>query len=74
MTTTVIEYRRPRLYEAQESAIFAPTRFAAVEASTKSGKSVGCLCWLVEEALAGPGDGATYPWISPAYSLSQNMY
>jgi len=72
--TTVIEYRRPRLYEAQEAAIFAPTRFAAVEASTKSGKSVGCLCWLVEEALAGPGDGATYPWISPAYSLSQNMY
>jgi predicted phage terminase large subunit-like protein len=74
MTTTVIEYRRPRLYDAQEAAIFAPTRFAAVEASTKAGKSVGCLAWIVEEALRGPGDGATYPWISPAYSLSQNMY
>jgi predicted phage terminase large subunit-like protein len=70
----VLEYTRPRLYEAQEAAIFAPTRFAAVEASTKAGKSVGCLAWVVEEALSGPGDGATYPWIAPAYSLSQNMY
>lgn len=70
----VLEYVRPQLYEAQERAIFAPTRFAAVEASTKAGKSVGCLAWIVEEALTGPGDGATYPWIAPAYSLSQNMY
>jgi predicted phage terminase large subunit-like protein len=62
------------LYPAQLEAIFSEERFGAVEASTKSGKSTGCLVWLVEQALGGPGDGATYVWVSPAYSLSVEMY
>ena len=57
------EYRRPPLYAMQEAALFGPERFAAIEGSTKSGKTVGCLAWLLEEA-ARLGKG-NYSWIAP---------
>jgi hypothetical protein len=45
------EYQRPWLYPAQERAIFCPARYAVIEASTKSGKTVGCIIWLLEQAI-----------------------
>ena len=45
-----VEYERPRLYAKQEAAIFADTRYSVIEASTKSGKTVGCIVWLHEQA------------------------
>jgi hypothetical protein len=38
-----IAYQRPYLYPKQEAAIFAPARYGVIEASTKTGKTVGCL-------------------------------
>jgi hypothetical protein len=41
-------YDRPKLYAKQEEAIFDPHRISIIEASTKSGKTAGCvlLCRL----------------------------
>ena len=48
------EYWRPKLYAKQEAAIFADERIAVVEASTKAGKTIACMAWLLEKALMGP--------------------
>ena len=66
-------YSRPWLYPAQEAAIFSPARYAIVEASTKSGKSAGCLVWLLEQAMRGEA-GRTYWWIAPVYSQAKIVY
>lgn len=61
-----IKYTRPPLYEKQERALFCPERFAAIEASTKSGKTVGALCWLLEQAMQGKR-GQNFFWAAPVF-------
>lgn len=41
-----------------------------VEASTKAGKTVACLIWLLEQALAGK-EGNNYWWVAPIYSQAE---
>lgn len=68
-------YSRPqqiRGYEKQRAFIDAPQRYAIVEASTKAGKTTGCIVWLFEEALKPiPGkkskSGCNYWWVAPVY-------
>ena len=43
-------YTRSWLYPKQREAIFCKQRYAIVEASTKSGKTVGCMVWLLDQA------------------------
>lgn len=64
---------RPGLYPKQEAAIFAKERFAVVEASTKSGKTAGCIVWLVEEALKGQS-GWQYWWVAPTREVAKIAY
>lgn len=71
MGTRVVRYRRPYLYPKQLEAIYCDARYANIEASTKTGKTVGCLVWLHEQAALGPGDGANYWWIAPIYPVSR---
>lgn len=59
-------YVRPHLYPLQQNAVFAPERYSIVEASTKAGKTVACLVWLLEQALVGK-EGQNFWWISPIY-------
>lgn len=59
-----IPYVRPSLYPKQEQALFCPQRWALVEASTKSGKTVGCIAWLLEQAFMGQR-GWNYWWVAP---------
>lgn len=66
----VIEYRRPPLYALQERAIFGPSRFSIVEASTKSGKTVGCIAWIVEQAAIGGGPNKNYWWVAPTHGVA----
>ena len=85
MPTTQIRYKRPQLYSKQERAIFSPKRYAVIEGATKSGKTVACLSWLIEQALRGR-DGHSYWWVAPVYpqariafrrlrrGLSQELY
>jgi hypothetical protein len=65
----MIEYTRPFLYEKQLAALFHPRRWGLCEASTKSGKTVGCIAWIVERAFEGQ-PGWNYWWVSPGYNQS----
>lgn len=63
-------YDRPYLYPRQLAAIFAPTRYAEIEASTKSGKTHGCIVWLFEQAIqAKPGQHVW--WVAPWYQAAK---
>lgn len=70
-------YKRPPLYAAQRRAIFdgadvegRPARFSFVEASTKAGKTVGCIAWLFEQAIQGK-TGDNYWWVAPVYTQAK---
>jgi len=68
-----LHYRRPWLYEAQENAIFTLARFAFIEASTKSGKTLGALIWLFEQLLQGSEGDAVW-WVAPWFRASRIAY
>ena len=59
-----LEYQRPFLYPKQFAAIFEAKRYSLIEASTKAGKTSGCIVWIIEKALAGR-DGWNYWWVAP---------
>jgi hypothetical protein len=70
-------YERPPLYGKQFAAIFqpvdalgSPARYSLTEASTKTGKTVGCIAWLFEQALKGKS-GQNYWWIAPVFGQAQ---
>ncbi|WP_020476257.1 terminase family protein [Zavarzinella formosa] len=62
-----IEYQRPWLYPKQLEAIFHDKRYGCVEASTKAGKTVGCICWLFEQAAIGGAEGRNFWWVAPIF-------
>ena len=72
-----IEYQRPWVYPKQRTAIFdcvdlngKPARYGLIEASTKTGKTVGCIVWLFEQAMMGrPGDN--YWWVAPVFPQAE---
>lgn len=61
-----IPYNRPDLYQKQLEAIFCDARYSVIEGSTKCGKTVACIIWLLEQAMAGH-DGQSFWWVSPVY-------
>lgn len=63
-------YHRPWMYPKQTAAIFAPERISIIEASTKSGKTVGCMVWLTEQAMMGR-PGRNYWWVAPIYAQAK---
>lgn len=66
-------FRRPTLYPKQFAAIYAPHRYAVIEASTKSGKTAGCLAWLAEQAFKGRR-GRAYWWVAPTYTQARMAF
>jgi hypothetical protein len=70
---TELRYRRPWLYAKQRDAIFTPARYAVVEASTKSGKTVGCMVWLAEQAMQGQA-GQNFWWVAPIFQQAKIAY
>ena len=66
-------YVRPYLYAKQLAAIFAPTRYAEIEASTKSGKTHGCIVWLLEQAFQAKA-GQHCWWVAPWYAAAEIAY
>jgi hypothetical protein len=59
--------------EYQLRAIFHQERYGIVEATTKSGKTVGCMVWLAEQAMAGKA-GHNFWWVAPIYSQAKIAY
>ena len=63
----------PTLYPKQKAAVFDPRRYSIIEASTKSGKTVGCITWLLH--WAGKGlPGRNYWWVGPVYPQAEIAY
>lgn len=63
-------YTRPWMYEKQSAAVFDPVRFSLIEATTKSGKTLGCAIWLAEQAMMGER-GQDYWWVAPTHDMSK---
>jgi Phage terminase large subunit len=61
-----VEYKRPWVYPKQRDAIFNDKRYALIEASTKTGKTVGCIVWLCEQAMRGK-PGQNFWWVAPIF-------
>lgn len=70
MAKRVIKFQGAELYPKQRSAIYDPSRIVCIEASTKAGKTVGCLAWFIEEGLKGES-GQNFWWIAPIFSQSE---
>ena len=66
-------YRRPNLYPKQKAAIFSPDRYGIIEGSTKCGKTVACIAWILEQAMGGLR-GQAFWWISPVYPQAKVAY
>lgn len=64
-----IKYKRPLLYPKQAAFVDCKKRYVIVEASTKSGKTVGCVVWIFEEALQGE-DGDHCWWVAPTTGVA----
>jgi hypothetical protein len=64
--TKQIEFVRPWMYKKQLDAIFCKERYGLIEASTKAGKTVGCIVWLYEQAFQGR-EGRNYWWVAPIF-------
>jgi hypothetical protein len=61
--TQKVVWKRADLYPKQEAAIFDRRRISVIEASTKSGKTEGCITWLMEMAMSGRL-GVNYWWVA----------
>lgn len=57
-------------YKKQLAFIRSKARYCVVEATTKAGKTAGCLVWLYGEACNG-GPKDNYWWISPINATSK---
>jgi hypothetical protein len=68
------QYERPWLYAKQTEALFGPARYAFVEASTKSGKTVGCIAWIFEQAAINGKPGRNYWWVAPTLPVAKIAY
>lgn len=73
LTTAEYEYQRPYLYPKQEAAVFDPHRYSIIEASTKSGKTIGCVVWILEKAL-GAEPGQNFWWVAPVFEQADIAY
>ncbi|MGH7721750.1 MAG: hypothetical protein ACRENL_02795 [Candidatus Dormibacteria bacterium] len=71
MTATAWRWRRPAMYPKQEAAFFGEERYAITEATTKSGKTVGGMAWITEQAVTVGQPGRNFWWIAPIISQSK---
>jgi phage FluMu gp28-like protein len=64
----------PRLYPKQRAAVFDARRFSIIEASTKAGKTVACLTWIMSKAWQQGKDGRCYWWVAPTFNVAKIAY
>ena len=59
-----ITLQLPALYPKQQEAIYSPSRFSLIEASTKSGKTHGCMVWALDNGFKLKA-GEEGWWVAP---------
>jgi hypothetical protein len=69
-TQRTIRFEGATLYPKQRDAIYDDARISCIESSTKAGKTVGALAWIIEQGLRGKS-GQNYWWIAPVYTQSE---
>lgn len=69
LETLALTYERPKLHSKQRAFIDDPARYTVVEAAPKTGKTVGMMLWLMEQAMRGK-DGYNYLWVGPILAQS----
>lgn len=57
--------KMPRLYPKQRDAILSTARYTVIEATTKAGKTAGCLIWILTEAWNKGRDNHHWWWVAP---------
>lgn len=72
-TPRVLKWKRPELYQKQYDAFFNDRRYGACEATTKAGKTVGGMTWLVEHGLRGKA-GQNRWWVAPVVTQAKIAY
>lgn len=75
------EFETPWCYPKQREAIFDckdvngdPARYSVIEASTKAGKTAGCIIWFVEQAYTKGGHNRNFWWVAPVYAQAKIAY
>jgi hypothetical protein len=66
-----ITYKRPPLAAYQLDALFCSERYAVVEATSKAGKTVGAMAWLLEYALEHGAPNRNFWWVGPIYTQAK---
>ena len=66
-----MELKLPALYGKQYEAVHDPRRISVIEASTKAGKTAGCMVWLLGNAWNDKTEGHAYWWVAPVYQQSR---
>ena len=61
-----VKVKFPKLYRKQRDLLFHPARFVWIEGSTKSGKTHGCLSWILYQAFKA-AEGSALWWVAPIY-------
>jgi hypothetical protein len=69
----VLRWERPKLYPKQHEAFFNDKRYSICEATTKAGKTVGGMTWLVEKGLRGRA-GENRWWVAPVVTQAKIAY
>lgn len=68
-----LEWDRPHLYPKQYDAFFNLKRYSLCEATTKAGKTVAGMTWLVEHGLRGKS-GENRWWVAPTIKQAKIAY
>lgn len=62
------------MYPKQQEALFNDSRYSVIEASTKSGKTVSAIAWIVEQAVLNGAPGRQFWWAAPIYPQAHIAY
>ena len=71
--TDPIRIRLPALTGYQHEHLFHDARTVNVEASTKSGKTLGCIIWQGQQVLLDRR-GMDHWWVAPIYAQAEIAY
>jgi len=66
----------PEMYPKQHEAFYPANnaRFICIEASVKSGKTIGAAIWLLHQAWLKGMPGRVFTWVAPVFHQSEIAY
>ncbi len=73
MTDATTLVRMPPMYAKQHKAVSDKARYSVIEASTKSGKTLGCLIWQGARVMRDT-QAMNHWWVAPYYGQANIAY